>query len=317
MMKKFLILFGVLIAFSLVSCNSVSTEITYSDDNPFVIEMKNDDLKILQLTDLHLTYGIDANDRKTLVLIDKLVSADEYDLIVISGDIALSISATSLFSKLIKHMETLKTPWTFIFGNHETDYNDYSDFINRISSETEYLYFKVGPEMVNGGYGNFRIQFTKDSVPFYNLYLMDSHSEMKDYTEEEGEYGYVSTAQVDWYESHVSLDTTDSILYMHIPLRQYMNPAYYVGTYDEKVCQQGVDTGLFDKILEYGLTKGVFVGHDHLNDFNIVIDGVYLAYGQVTGYNAYGYLERGGRVVHVDSSGVMTSYIVLESEVSS
>jgi hypothetical protein len=48
-----------------------------------------------------------------------------------------------------------------------------------------------------------------------------------------------------------------------------------------------------------------------------VIAGVYLAYGQVTGYNAYGDLERGGRVVYIDSSGVMNSYLVLESEVIS
>jgi len=316
-MKKSLMILLVFTLFSLTSCQSISKEVTYTDDLPFTIEMKNDDLSIIQFTDLHLTYGIDSNDRKTLSMMDKLVNGGEYDLIVVSGDMMMSISAPSLFTRFINHMESLETPWTFVFGNHETDYNDYSELINRIG-ETEYLYFKVGPEMTDGGYGNFVIQFTKADLPFYNLYFMDSHNETVGYTEEQGEYGYVSVAQVAWYESHVENDTVDSVMYMHIPLRQYMNPVDYVGTFNEdKVYAQGVDTGLFDKIVEYGMTKGVFVGHDHLNDFYLMMDGVMLAYGQISGYNAYGDLERGGRVVHIDSDGVMTSYIVLESEVSS
>lgn len=316
-MKKLLTIFLTLLIFGLVACQAAQEEGIYTDDLPFTIEMTDDDLNILQLTDLHLTYGIDSNDRKTLSLIDDLVDATDVDLIVISGDMMMSISAPSLFSRLIRHMESLKTPWTFVFGNHETDYTSYETLLHRIG-DTEYLYFKVGPEMADGGYGNFVIQFTKDSVPFYNVYLMDSHNEMKEYTEEQGEYGYVSVAQVDWYQNHVESDTVDSVMFMHIPLRQMMNPVDYVGIFNEdKVYAQGVDTGLFDQIVDNGKTTGVFVGHDHLNDFYLMKDGVMLAYGQITGYNAYGDLERGGRVIHIDSDGVMSSYIVLESEVTS
>lgn len=316
-MKKLLTIFLTLLIFGLVACQAAQEEGIYTDDLPFTIEMTDDDLNILQLTDLHLTYGIDSNDRKTLSLIDDLVDATDVDLIVISGDMMMSISAPSLFARLIRHMESLKTPWTFVFGNHETDYTSYETLLHRIG-DTEYLYFKVGPEMADGGYGNFVIQFTKDSVPFYNVYLMDSHNEMKEYTEEQGEYGYVSVAQVDWYQTHVESDTVDSVMFMHIPLRQMMNPVDYVGIFNEdKVYAQGVDTGLFDQIVDNGKTTGVFVGHDHLNDFYLMKDGVMLAYGQITGYNAYGDLERGGRVIHIDSDGVMSSYIVLESEVTS
>jgi len=40
-----------------------------------------------------------------------------------------------------------------------------------------------------------------------------------------------------------------------------------------------------------------------------------LAYGRISGFNAYGNLERGGRVVAIDDAGAMTSYVLLESEV--
>jgi len=314
MSRKILIVLLAMISISLMSCQN-QKPIVYTNDDPFTIEMEHDTLKILQLTDLHLTYGIDAFDRATFDGIKTLVSSDDFDLVVISGDMTLSPQGAKLFRTLIRVMEGLKTNWTFVFGNHETDFNSYSDFLNQIH-DTEYLYFKVGPELEGGGVGNFKINFTKDGNPFYSVYLMDSHAERKNYTEEEGEYDYIKTSQVNWYESNVSLDTTDSIMFMHIPLRQFMNPVNYSGTFGEdKVYAQGVDTGLFDAIVSHGLTKGVFVGHDHLNDFSFELDGVLLAYGQVTGYNAYGNLPRGGRVIEVSETGSLTSDIILEEGV--
>lgn len=316
-MRKFLIFAIALFSFFMATCSCYSTDVTYTDDDPFYLEMAGDELNILQLTDIHLTYGIDSNDKKTLDGIKTLVQSQDWDLVVITGDMAMSISGPVLFNKLVKVMESLETPWTFVFGNHETDYSNYTDYL-KYTVGTEYLYFKVGPELVDGGVGNFRIIFTKDNTPFYTLYFLDSHTEREEYTEEEGEYDYIQTSQVDWVSLHQSEDTTDSVMYFHIPLRQMMNPVSYTGTFNEdKVYAQGVDTGLFDVLVSYGLTKGIFVGHDHLNNFEMTMDGIMMAYGQITGYNAYGDLERGGRVVHIDSSGVMTSYILLESEVTS
>jgi predicted MPP superfamily phosphohydrolase len=314
-MKKWvLISLLVVLTLALSACTPSAVESVYTDDTPFVLEMKNETLKILQVTDLHLTYGIDANDRKTLRTIERLNDSDEFDLIVISGDLFMSPSAPRLFRQLIRHMESLKTPWTFVFGNHETDFQDYLAILNQIP-ETEYLYFKVGPELEDGGYGNFRIVFTKDDVPFYNAYFLDSHAEREVYTEEEGTYDFLKPAQVTWYESHVQNDTVDSVVYMHMPLRQFIDPETYIGIFNEdKVYAQGVDTGFYDAMVRHGRSKGVFVGHDHLNDFALTMDGIILAYGRITGHNAYGNLERGGRVVFVDASQAMTTYVLRESE---
>lgn len=317
-MKKWLVLLLLIPLVGLTGCESHLYEgVVYSDDEPFILQMASDQLNILQLTDLHLTYGIDANDRKTLDGIRSLVEDADYDLIVITGDLMMSVTAPSLFGRLVRFMESLETPWTFVFGNHETDYDKYTAFLDQLT-DCEYLYFKVGPQLDQGGVGNFRIVFEKDGVPFYTLYLMDSHTERETYTEVEGEYGYVHASQVAWATAHLETDTTDSIFYMHIPLRQFIDPETYTGTFGEdKVYPQGIDTGLFDALVAEGKTKAVFVGHDHLNNFEFTLDGILLAYGQITGYNAYGDLPRGGRVAHIDKDGILTSYIVLESEVSS
>ncbi|MFA6801459.1 MAG: metallophosphoesterase [Acholeplasmataceae bacterium] len=313
-MKKIWILIAtIFLSISLVACKEEN--VTYTDDEPMTIASLDDEIKILQITDLHLTYGIDYSDQKTFSLIKALNASDDFDLIVISGDMFMSPSAASLMKMLIKNMESLETPWTFVFGNHDNDFNSYSKMLSEIE-DTEYLYFKIGPEIEDGGYGNFKINFTYNNEIIYHAYFLDSKAECDDYTEEEGEYGYLSTGQVQWYENLVSQDLKDSVVYMHIPLRQMMNPVTYDGNFLEvKVFAQGVDTGFFDAMVLYDKSKAAFFGHDHLNDFTMTMNGIMLGYGRVTGYNAYGYLERGGRVVSIINEN-LTTYLVTESEVA-
>lgn len=47
--------------------------------------------------------------------------------------------------------------------------------------------------------------------------------------------------------------------------------------------------------------KGVFAGHDHLNDYWGYLHGISLCYGRTTGFNAYGRegLARGARVIEL------------------
>lgn len=316
-MKRYLLALLLLIVLSTaVSCNANPRSIAPSDDDAFVLEMERDDLSILQLTDLHLTYGIDANDRKTLSTIETLVKSRPFDLVVLSGDLTLSTIGPTLFAKLVRHMESLQTPWTFVFGNHETDFHDHAAYLSTIK-DTEYLLFKTGPALEDGGVGNFRIEFHRDGIPFYVAYFLDSHAERSEYTEEEGEYDYLKPSQVAWYESHVADDVVDSVVYMHIPLRQMIDPDTYDGLFlEDKVYPQGVDTGFFQAMVDGAKSKAAFFGHDHLNDFTMIVEGIMLGYGRITGYNAYGDLERGGRVFHVDPDGIFDTEVLLIGEVT-
>lgn len=90
------------------------------------------------------------------------------------------------------------------------------------------MYFKVGPELYEGGYGNFVIQFQKNSVPFYDLILIDSLAEREEFTAAEGRYDYIKASQVEWYESKVANSAVNNLVFMHIPLRQWLNTKYFV-----------------------------------------------------------------------------------------
>lgn len=299
-----------------VTTTEVTTEPYVDLDPPFVLQMENETLKILQLTDLHLkTDSIDTTAH-TLTLITDLINSDNFDLVVITGDLTLSPIGPTYFQELIGVMEACETPWTFVFGNHEDDYNEYQEFIDVIP-ETEYLYFRVGPELEGGGYGNFVIQFQKDFVPFYDLILMDSHSERDDYTAAEGRYDYIKESQVEWYKTRVAHSEVNNLVFFHIPLRQFLTTTGYVGEFNEYVCPQGRDTGIFDAFVEYNKTKALFVGHDHVNDFYIERQGIILAYGRATGFGGYGELEKGGRVIEILANQEIVLSIILESDVSS
>lgn len=314
MRKTFLTLLIIFLSFGLSACSS--DEIIWTDNEPLILEVDSETIKILQITDLHLAYGISNRDQMTYTLIENLAKADDYDLIVVTGDITMSPQASMLYGQFVKFMESLETPWTLVFGNHDTDFHDYKDLVKHFD-DTNYLYYKNGPELVDGGVGNFKINFMHDNQLIYHAYFLDTKAERNVYTEEEGEYEYLSDAQVAWYENLVKDDTQKSTVFMHIPLRQYIDPVDYDGLFlEDKVYAQGVDTGFFDAMVTYGLSHAVFVGHDHLNDFSFYKDDVLLAYGRISGYTAYGYLERGGRHIEITNQ-VLTTYVVLESEESS
>lgn len=289
----------------------------YTEDEALTLALSGSTLRIMQVTDLHMTYGIDYHDRQTLRLIEDMAAASEPDLIVITGDMSMSPMGPSLFATLIRRMEHIGIPWTFVFGNHETDFKNYSDYLDKIKTP-EHLLFRVGPELAGGGYGNFIIQTTTSGNPFMNLYLMDSRTENENTI---SGYDYLSLAQVNWYRDHALLDATDgieSLAFMHIPLQQYEDYADATlldGVMEEGViCYQGIDTGMFDAMVDVGVTKGLFVGHDHNNNFSFMDQGILLAYGQTTGYNGYGFLERGARIIDVDASHNLTSTLLVESE---
>jgi len=93
-MKKVTMLMMIFI-FLIALSGCKAYEIEYTNNLPMTIEMKGEELKILQVTDLHLAYGMDYNDRRTFNLIKDMNEAEDYDLIVISGDMAMSPSDCS------------------------------------------------------------------------------------------------------------------------------------------------------------------------------------------------------------------------------
>lgn len=303
-----------LVSLSLVACKGTNVSY-YTEDDTLTLILKEENLRLLQFTDLHFTYGNDANDKRTFKLMETITKVENPDLVIITGDLTLSPLGPTLFKSIYNFMESLDVPWTFVFGNHESDFNAYEEYLETIGNDHNLL-FKVGKEMDGAGYGNFKIETSYNNSPFYHLYFFDSHAEYNGTFS----YDWLSEAQVNWYDEHAKIDAQNNIkssVFMHIPLWEY---EYYTpsialeGTKGEKVSKQGVNTGLFDKIKSNGVTTSVFVGHDHLNNYSFMHEGVLLAYGQASGYNGYGNTHKGARLIEIDKDKLLTTHLLLDKE---
>ncbi len=324
MKKVVLITISSITIFLLAACKKIEASIEPYDDDLFgFIDLEKDNIKIMQITDLHLTYGFDYLDRKTYKLLDKLVKAELPDLIVITGDIFMSVFAKPILKKFIAHMEKYNIPWTFTFGNHEREYHSIKSIAKYILSfNTTNLVFHPGPELTSDnthGFSNFKLKLTNQGKPILNLYLLDTKAVRQDgVSSSYFSYDYLSEQQVLWYSENIALDSVYSLAFMHIPLMQFME---YVGDYrGEKTCPQSVDTGFFQAILDNNKkTIGVFVGHDHLNYFAFEKEGVLLAQGVATGYNSYGTMAKGARMITFnyinETEYEFNTYTIFDNEV--
>ena len=84
-----------------------------------------------------------------------------------------------------------------------------------------------------------------------------------------------------------------AIMWMHNPLPELRlveeNPeeCKFEGHKGERCCCSVMNTGLFMACLQRGDVKGIFVGHDHINDWCGIYKGVYLSYSLPHSYNLY------------------------------
>ena len=287
----------------------IQHEVDYTVEDTLTLELDQPSARILQFTDLHLTFGIDAYDQKTLAMIKTITLAEQPDLVVFTGDLTMSPLSPWLFGMVSDLMDTLATPWTFVFGNHDDDFNPNRANLMFIQNNP-YLRFLTGPQLLQGGLGNFKMDLQYEESTFYHLYFLDSKAELKDqlFT-----YDYLSIAQVQWYENHVQQDQASSLVFMHIPLQEmadFDGIPFEDGEMNEPaVYAQGVNTGFFDKAVTYDKTKAIFFGHDHLSKFSFYKEGVLLAYGQTSGYNGYGQNERGARLIVIGPSTFETELL--------
>lgn len=143
------------------------------------------------------------------------------------------------------------------------------------------------------------------------LYCMDSHSysPLKDVKG----YAWLTFDQINWYRQQSAAykaqnggQPLPALAFFHIPLPEYNEAArtenaILRGTRMEEACAPKLNTGMFAAMKEAGDVMGMFVGHDHDNDYAVMWKGILLAYGRFTGGNTeYNHLPNGARIIVLD-----------------
>ncbi len=290
-----------------------------AEDGVYTVRAEGDELKILQLTDIHICGSITTigTDRKAIDACYALIKEAQPDLILVTGDIVYPIPIQTFSKNNLKPiyqfctlMNNIGIPWAMVYGNHDTE--SVADYDSKTleglfrhfkqQEDCPMLYADKQPD-VYGRYNQYlRIENSDGSLNRL-IFLMDSNDYVTG-SDRINEYDSIHDDQIQWYRDTVDTvsaeasETVKSFVFMHIPFQEFADAKaeldaggsdalYLFGENGEKVSHPEKNSGFFDVILEKQSTEAVFVGHDHLNNMGIRYKGVDLVYSKSIDYIAY------------------------------
>ena len=252
----------------------------------------NHKFKIVQFTDVHWIYD-DPKSEEAAERMREVLDAERPDLVVYTGDIIFAKPAAPALQRALEPAIERGIPFAVTWGNHDdeqdmtrTELSAYiKDMKGNLTSHTEGI----------SGQTNYTLSVKssdgrRDAAV---LYIFDSHSYSK--IERVKGYDWIKHDQVAWYLERSKAFTTanggqplPALAFFHIPLPEMRDMTqnqniYMVGTRKEMVCAPEINTGLATAMLTAGDVMGLFVGHDHVNDYVVDWYGILMGYGRFTG----------------------------------
>ncbi|MCM3781797.1 metallophosphoesterase family protein [Neobacillus mesonae] len=283
-------------------------QLSFRDDGHF---------RIVQFTDLHWMDGRE-EDQKTRILMQNIISAEQPDLVVFTGDLIYTGPVSpgntecndprQSFRDAVAAVELTGTPWAFVFGNHDTEKYISRDELMNVALEQQYNVAEPGPDELPGS-GNYVLEIMDaEGNMAAHLYFLDSGS----YSSQPQVPGYdwIKPSQINWLMQESAKrnaqrkEKLPALAFFHIPIPEYQHmweTETCYGYKNEAVCSPQINSGLFSALLEIGDVSGTFCGHDHINDYTGLLHGIQLSYGRATGYNTYGKegFPRGARIIQL------------------
>lgn len=264
---------------------------------------------IAQFTDLHWTPQSE-KCAETAATIRTVLATEHPDLAVLSGDVVTCDPAMQGWQAVASIFEEAKVPFVVTMGNHDAEYLT-KDEIYDFLVESPYYAGTKGPKEIKGC-GNCVIPVygstskDKDKAEAL-LYCIDSN----DYPLNKlyGTYDWIHFNQIEWYRQQSAKFTEangsqplPALAFFHIGLPEYeeiIGDGKTYGSDKEGVSGSNINSGMFASFIEAQDVMGVFVGHDHDNDFIGINKDIALGFGRVTGADAYGSLKRGARIIRL------------------
>lgn len=305
------------------------------DISEYILETSySDDYRILQLTDIHL--GDKDNYQTHFDFMDLTIEKAHPNMIIVTGDL-FTFASKSTAKRLFEFIDSHNVPWTVTFGNHDEQCYFSVDWMTSLLNDYGHncLFKDIQDDDVQGN-ANFAINLMQGGHVFEQLIIMDSN---RYYFGDYFGYDCFKEDQIEWYSRLVDHTTAqnggtvvESLMFYHIPLPEVnnaweegkdnpaliKNPANSKAEQGEKPCNPEHDFGFFKTIKEKGSTKGMYFGHDHVNNYIVEYQGIDFGYGiKSTDRVYYGDTMLGGRVITIknDHSLVYEDYYSTYEEV--
>lgn len=275
---------------------------------PSRLTFKDGKFVIAQFTDLHWTPE-SSKCAETAATIRNILTSAHPDLAILTGDVVTDDPALKGWTDVVSIFNEAKVPFVVTMGNHDAEYMTRDDIYDLLLKSPYYVGAKGPVDIMGCGncvipvYGSQK----KEAVEAL-LYCFDSN----DYQPNKlyGTYDWIHFNQIEWYRKRSAEFTTansgkpvPALAFFHIPLIEYNEIRGDGKTYGNDkeggVSAANINSGMFSSFLDMKDVMGVFVGHDHDNDFLGIDKGIALGYGRVTGTDAYGSLIRGARIIEL------------------
>ena len=282
------------------------------------------EFKIVQFTDLH--YDADkAESRIALKRMDEVIKAERPDLVIITGDLIYSSPASKAMRIVIGTVASRSVPFCTVFGNHDAQFDMTRAELYDLVRSFPGCVMPPRDGAPSPDYALPVMSSDSSSVAAV-LYCIDSNAHVFDKQGRFTGYDCIHPEQVAWYCAQSEAFTSanggkplPSLAFFHIPLPEYHDAvacesAKLTGTRMEVACSPENNTGLFGEFKNHDDVFGVFVGHDHDNDYAVLWQDILLAYGRFTGGNTeYNHLSNGARVIVLKEGGkTLDTYIRLK-----
>jgi hypothetical protein len=262
--------------------------------------------KIAQFTDIHWENS-SPECVKTIETIQFVLNTEKPDLVILTGDVVTGVPAREGWMALTKTFVDAKVPFAVTLGNHDAEPEITRDQIFELLETLPYFVGSKGPELYGCGNYALTVKSSHGKSVASAIYCMDSNDYPKD--KMIGHYDWIRYDQIGWYRTTSDRFTTQNkgfplpaLMFFHIPIPEYNNVVgkeTTIGVKNEGVASADINSGLFASMVEKKDVMGVFVGHDHENNYIGIEHEIALAFGQVTGADAYGDLERGSRIIEL------------------
>lgn len=301
-------------------------------EKPTLSFNKDGEFRIMQITDMHASaiVGTDTKSRKDIKsykMLRDMLEMEKPDLVAFTGDITKgSELGLKVMDRLNEIVEEQGIPYTFTYGNHESDSPEHREALADHLVKYPLCIFERGPETARGT-GNYSALVNgRDGRPAWALYHIDCHCN-RPYTMSSGtkvnKDDFIDFNQIDWFKKEHARLTGEhgrlpSLCFCHVPLWEFNEVWMFetcYGTRREKIWCPPVNSGFFQAMWETGDVRGYFAGHDHVNSFHGRVMGVLLAYGRNSGYHCKcerGF-KRGVRMINLKEglADIEETYIAL------
>ena len=311
-MNRTLKLFLALVSLCMTAfCFAQKSELQFNKDGKF---------KIVQFTDVHFKYKNPASDI-ALERINQVLDEEQPDFVIFTGDVVYSAPADKGMLQVLEQVSKRTLPFVVTFGNHDNEQGMTREQLYDIIRQVPGNLMPDRGSVLSPDYV-LTVKASSDAKKDAAvLYCMDSHSysPLKDVKG----YAWLTFDQVNWYRQQSAAYTArnggkplPALAFFHIPVPEYNEAAsdenaILRGTRMEEACAPKLNTGMFTAMKESGDVMGIFVGHDHDNDYAVMWKGILLAYGRFTGGNTeYNHLPNGARIIVLDEGArTFTSWI--------